>query len=118
MPRLHFDLRIEDPSNIVDPPLRHLGVSGIKWPAPKRISHRQPNLEPEQGPVIGVEGDTKWRVTVAGVDEVTCLDCGETYPKRWRGCPRCNEDATSHYMKATKTVPTLSYLRPGEYEIK
>ena len=118
MPRLHFPLPDEPGSGIVDPPIRGMGVSGIKWPQPKPVSHRRLNRDPEEGPVVGVEGDTKWRVIVAGRDEVTCLDCGETYPRRWQGCPRCNEDAQNGLMRKTRTVPTLSYLRPGEYEIK
>lgn len=41
-------------------------------------------------------------------DEVTCTECGETFPARWC-CPRCG--------RQTPTVPTISYLRKDEYEM-
>ncbi len=115
MPRLHF--RIDAGyigSAIVEAPLH--SRYNFDPPARRRIGHRHEC--PDDGPVIDCEGHTKWRINVAGVDEVTCLECGETFPKRWRGCPRCNGEEMSTAMKFTRTVSTLSYLRPGEYEVK
>jgi hypothetical protein len=52
-------------------------------------------------------------------NEVTCLSCGETFPADWSGCPRCSleDDAERKpgQYKRTPTVPTISYLKPGEY---
>ena len=54
-------------------------------------------------------------------NEVTCLQCGETFPAWWSGCPRCSADDDGSEPRApgtykrTPTVPTISYLRPGEY---
>lgn len=116
MPRLHFHV---EPgyigSAIVEAPLHNR----YNFDAPaRRIAHR--HEQPDEGPVIDCEGQPKWRIAVAGADEVTCQECGETFPKRWSGCPRCNQDGDGLVikMRQTKTVPTLSYLRPGEYEIK
>jgi hypothetical protein len=58
---------------------------------------------------------------IVHANEVTCLVCGETFPASWHGCPRCTDDQPdrtgygSRY-RATPTVPTLSYLREGEYD--
>ena len=53
-------------------------------------------------------------------NEMTCLECGETYPSHWHGCPRCpSSDAGSSdawLVAQTRSVPTISYLMPGEYE--
>jgi hypothetical protein len=57
-------------------------------------------------------------------NEVTCTECGETFPAEWSGCPRCSTDDDTRYhhpqtghqsYKPTKTVPTTQYLREGEY---
>ena len=63
-------------------------------------------------------------------DEVTCCTCGETFPGSWRRCPRCTSDdeededgespspserAHSRWGPPTPAVPTISYLRDGEY---
>ena len=116
MPRLHF--RIDTGyigSAIVEPPLHKLHTF-VGAPERRRIIHRHEC--PDDGPVVDCQGHVKWRIAVAGVDEVTCQECGETFPKRWRGCPRCNGDEMSTSMRQTRTVPTISYLRPGEYEVK
>lgn len=55
-------------------------------------------------------------------NELTCLNCGETFPASWSGCPRCSADDTpgqagrrpGEYMR-TPTVPTINYLREGEF---
>lgn len=57
---------------------------------------------------------------IVHANEVTCTICGETFPASWNGCPRCTDVADrtgwgSRY-KQTPTVPTLSYLREGEYD--
>lgn len=56
-------------------------------------------------------------------NEVTCTECGETFPADWSGCPRCSTDDETRYYgengyqtyKPTKTVKTVQYLREGEY---
>lgn len=58
---------------------------------------------------------------VVGRGEVTCLNCGETFPATWTCCPRCEDGNTPGLRKQdnkamrTPTVPTVRYLRPGEY---
>lgn len=48
--------------------------------------------------------------------EMTCLDCGETVSQRDGFCPRCRgDDPNSFAQTGTNLVPTLSYLRKGEY---
>ena len=56
-------------------------------------------------------------IAVAGEDELTCLACGETFPARWRYCPRCNDRPGSCVMKQTPTVRTVEYLQPEEYRL-
>lgn len=67
-------------------------------------------------------GQPVWRVRVAP-DEMTCCECGDTWPVSWGGCARCsnndqtdrNEDGHRQY-KRTRSVPTISYLQEGEWE--
>lgn len=68
-------------------------------------------------PVRDVHGHVVWRVKVGSERERTCLDCGETTLEDY--CVRCaDEQEISHQqaIKAARLVPTLSYLRQGEYE--
>jgi len=65
---------------------------------------------------------TRWRVRVTR-GELTCLECGETYPPHWHGCPRCpSRDETRDAeidcwsVAQARSVPTISYLLAGEYE--
>ena len=54
-----------------------------------------------------------------GRGEMTCTRCGETTAIGY--CVRCNEEAHGGGNKAqlaAKLVPTTSYLREGEYEIR
>ena len=74
-------------------------------------------------PVRDCEGHIVWHVRVTP-DELTCLDCGEV---AIRGhCVRCavdepdegDEDApdpTPRTMRPQRLVPTVSYLREGEW---
>ena len=72
-------------------------------------------------PVRDVHGRPVWRVRVAP-DEMTCCECGESYPAVWGGCPRCSDgdggrDEQGHsQLKRTRSVPTISYLQEGEWE--
>lgn len=59
-----------------------------------------------------------------GLGEMTCLMCGETTVDGF--CYRCNdgeaEERYNHKRKGheqalTRLVPTVSYLREGEYEL-
>ena len=120
MPRLHFDEPIvEDELTIERIPAR-AALPSMRLPTPPRkISHRMPVCGPDDGPVIDCEGLRVWRVKVYGLDEVTCLACGESFPGRWKFCPRCNGDEIDpKALKRTNTKPTVTYLREGEYEIK
>lgn len=65
-------------------------------------------------PVRDWEGNVVWRVRVAP-GELTCTGCGETTSDY---CPRCGgQDEDGKTMTdAPKLVPTLSYLREGEWE--
>lgn len=73
-------------------------------------------------PVRDVHGHVVWRVRVAP-DEMTCCECGESYPAVWGGCPRCSDgdggrDEQGHpQMRRTRSVPTVSYLRADEFEM-
>lgn len=55
-----------------------------------------------------------------GRGEMTCTLCGETTNQAY--CVRCGEDtAAAGYTKAVagkgRLVPTVSYLKPEEYEV-
>lgn len=68
-------------------------------------------------PPRDVDGRPVWRVRVAGAGELTCLDCGETTTEDY--CPRCADLVHFDYRiakQAARLVPTLQYLREGEYE--
>ena len=70
-------------------------------------------------PTRDLHGHVVWRVKVGGKREQTCLDCGETTIGDY--CLRCVADADVTANKQTvkvgrRLVPTLSYLKPGEYE--
>lgn len=62
-----------------------------------------------------MNGHTVWRVRVSP-GERTCCECGETFPDDAM-CPRCGlNDDGSRRVPPQPSVPTLSYLREGEYE--
>ncbi len=57
-----------------------------------------------------------------GKEELTCTVCGET--SAWGYCVRCNEEVgvmgNKHAQVAAnrgRMVPTVSYLKDGEYEV-
>jgi hypothetical protein len=56
-------------------------------------------------------------IAVGGRDELTCCECGETFPARWKNCPRCNDKPGSCVMRETRTVRTVEYLQPEEYRL-
>lgn len=68
------------------------------------------------GPVHDMHDHVVWRVRVLP-DEMTCLGCGETFVAG-RYCVNCsvNEDGTRR-RNPPPAVPTVSYLREGEYEM-
>lgn len=66
-------------------------------------------------------GDTQQAIKVAP-NELTCLGCGETFALG-DYCQRCGardgEDGPHRKREQMPpAVPTASYLRPGEYEVK
>ena len=74
----------------------------------------------ELPPVRDLHGRKVWRVRVASERERTCLDCGETTLDEY--CWRCVAEAESNQRHKPESavgrrlVPTLSYLKPDEYE--
>lgn len=67
-------------------------------------------------PVRRVDGSTLWRVRVIP-NELTCLECGETFGPN-DICPRCGTmDDGERRSELPQSVPTLSYLQEGEYEV-
>ena len=69
-------------------------------------------------PVRDLHGHPVWRVKISSRNEKTCLDCGETTTENY--CLRCAAEADADQrrdvIQAGRLVPTLSYLRPNEYE--
>lgn len=71
-------------------------------------------------PVRDLHGNKVWRIKVASERERTCLDCGETTVEEY--CLRCVAEAETNQRHnltsqvGRRLVPTLSYLKPGEYE--
>ena len=69
-------------------------------------------------PVRDVHGSVVWRVRITSPQEMTCTVCGETTVAEY--CIRCAAEAEANHRyavrKAGTLVPTLSYLKPGEYE--
>jgi len=66
-------------------------------------------------PVRDLDGLAVWRVRVASQDEMTCTQCGETTDTG--RCYRCGADLDDFDGIETPMVPTLSYLKPGEYDL-
>ena len=71
-----------------------------------------PGFDPARPPRTH-DGHAVWRVKVAP-DEVTCTVCGDPRPAGQRICYRCNEDDDD---ATPPSVPTVSYLRPHEFEL-
>ena len=91
----------------------------MQWPDTERCIGENWQQGGSASPASG-SGSTRIRVAP---DEVTCRVCGETFPGSWSGCPRCaNEGGNDHNemgwrtYKKVPTIPTLSYLRDGEWE--
>jgi len=123
MPRLRFavDLAEPDPEpDAVPEPLpRSWGSLGslLGRPSAPRTAGRRVSTallaDPDTSvPVRTIDGTPLWRVRVASADEMTCTVCGETTDTG--RCYRC-----SHGYDGIETpmVPTLSYLKPDEYEL-
>lgn len=69
-------------------------------------------------PVLDWKGNKIWYVGVQSVNELTCLDCGNTVPELETFCAICRG---AEFRKDSPTgrnlVPTLSYLLGGEYHL-
>jgi hypothetical protein len=92
-------------------------VAALRWPKPQRVKF-EPRYVNGRVAVLDTNGNIVWRVRVAK-NEMTCLDCGETTTRGF--CTRCvvEDDemgASGHSKLGRNLVPTLSYLREGEYE--
>lgn len=62
-----------------------------------------------------LHGRVRWRVRVTR-GEMTCLHCGEVADKQ--RCPRCSLDEQGRANASrTRLIPTVGYLREGEYEL-
>lgn len=92
----------------------------------------QPQRDPITGELIpprNADGLPIWRVSVSAATERTCRSCGEVFtPRRDTmgrqigACPICGDSFLDEHgeRRATQqqpSVPTISYLRPGEYQI-
>ena len=118
MPRLRFVDTLAEPA---PEPLPRIwrGLDGLLkgHTNPQRLPGRRISTallaDPDTSvPVRTVDGIALWRVRVASADEMTCTVCGETTDTG--RCYRC-----SHGYDGIETpmVPTLSYLKPDEYEL-
>lgn len=58
------------------------------------------------------DGAAVWLVKVSSPRELTCTICGETSGDGY--CWRCGKGTEA---AATPMVPTVSYLRPDEYDL-
>lgn len=114
MPRLTFVVSEEPDDTIVEviAPLARVQAWAVAAPA-EQIQHRPPTTsgDPDCDPVRDMDGLVLHRIRVVSPEEMTCLECGETTVegKCWR-CGRGFDAA------ATPMVPTISYLKPEEYE--
>lgn len=75
--------------------------------------NQKTTIEDATRPVVRMDGSRLWRIIVS-TNEMTCVRCGEVFPASWDYCPRCVGKAIPGKIRF---VPTLSYLRDGEYEI-
>lgn len=71
----------------------------------------------ELPPVLDADG-REWGPVRVLPNERTCISCGETVLANETGCTRCED---LQYKKrptvSDQLVPTISYLRPGEYQL-
>ncbi len=68
-------------------------------------------MAPPSTPVRNLDGLAVWRVKV-GRGELTCTLCGETIASTENVCWRCGK-----VLARVSAVPTLNYLKEGEYEL-
>lgn len=125
MPRLLFaaDLVAPDPDPDPEPLPRGWRSYGSLLGGPKsrrtpgrRVSRTALLADPDlAAPVRDLDGLAVWRVRVASQDEMTCTQCGETTDTG--RCYRCGADLDDFDGIETPMVPTLSYLKPGEYDL-
>lgn len=114
MPRLPFVVSEPDEVDVVEviEPLVRIQAWAVKAPA-EEIRHRLPTAggDPDCDPVRGTDGLVLHRIKVVSPDELTCTVCGDvsTDGKCWR-CGKGLDPAL------TPMVPTISYLKPNEYE--
>lgn len=69
-------------------------------------------------PVIDWEGNKVWYIDVQSVNELTCLDCGNTVPEGECFCAICRgSDFHRDAPTGRNLIPTLLYLLDGEYHL-
>lgn len=125
MPRLPFAVEIDPVDADPEPLPRGWASFGslLGGPKPRRASGRRPSTallaEPDtSAPVRTVDGTPLWRVRVGAEYEMTCRVCGET--TETGRCYRCGNDLDELADLdgiETPMVPTLAYLKPGEYDL-
>ena len=106
------------PDEVEVEPLPHVQLDEIVVDRRTRRSRYAP---PDGAPAHHGPTAASWdwqRVRVNGGRELTCTECGETTTESY--CVRCGRPTRDGGIIATRTrmVPTLSYLKAGEYEIK
>ena len=126
MPRLPFAVEL-DPDTEPDPeplPRTWRGLGGLlAGPNLHRTPGRRISTallaDPDISvPVRTVDGLPLWRVRVGAEYEMTCRVCGET--SETGRCYRCGNDLDELADLdgiETPMVPTLAYLKPGEYDL-
>ena len=113
MPRLPFVVSEPDEVDVVEvvEPLVRLQAWAVKEPA-EEIRHRPPTTtDPDCGPVRNVDGMVLHRIKVYSPEELTCVVCGEVSVDG--KCWTCGNEFDP---AETPMVPTISYLKPDEYE--
>jgi hypothetical protein len=110
LPFVVSELDEVDVVEVVEPIAR---VQAWAAKAPAAIGHRPPTVsgDPACEPVRNMDGWTVHRIKVYDATELTCTVCGETSTdgKCWH-CGKGLDPA------ATPMVPTVSFLKPEEYE--
>lgn len=122
MPRLPFALETAlqpEPDDllveVVAPVAQVDAWAAAQPPVSAGVRHRAAGRglpQPEDGPVRGVEGWAVHRIRVVSPAELTCTVCGETSLDGV--CWRCGKRWEPAH---TPMIPTISYLRPDEYEL-
>lgn len=115
MPSLPFVLT-EEEHDVIDVPVIEEGADpiGLLLDAAPVVAHRlyAGLRQPDDGPVRDCDGFAVHRIRVTNCNEMTCVVCGEvTVDNVCWTCGRGFDPAV------TPMVPTISYLKPDEYEM-